>query len=176
MPTASSDDALPSICILALHHRWVFLHPPQSHFCLSSPPDLLVFGAAPGYKSRQWGPSMIRLPVRGERERRKEGTTSRRRGEGGPGNLVRSRQVTDAVSFSPARTCTGGTFSWVLHKGAMDLLGPNAASRIHKASRNYFATEIYGIYRMNAALLILAHNVSATPECPPFINPTIVRV
>lgn len=77
----------------------------------------------------------------------------RRRGEGGPSSLVYSRQVTDGVCFSQACTCAGGRFSWVLHKGAMGLPGPDAASRTHKLSWNYPGAEIY---TGTAALLILA--------------------
>lgn len=61
----------------------------------------------------------------------------------GPAAFAYSRQVTDGVCFSQACTCAGGRFSWVLHKGAMGLPGPDVASRTHKLSWNYLGAEIY---------------------------------
>lgn len=52
----------------------------------------------------------------------------------GPAAFACSRQVTDGVCLSRARTCAGGRFSWVLHKGAMGLPGPDVGSRTHKLS------------------------------------------
>lgn len=98
---------------------------------------------------------MIRLRVQREWEKRKDGTDGLEEegGEGGPGSLVYSRQVTDGVCFSQARICAGGRFSWVLHKGAMGLQGADAAWRTHKLSWNYPLAEIY---TGTAALLIPA--------------------
>lgn len=61
----------------------------------------------------------------------------------GPAAPAHGRQVTDGVCFSQACTCAGGRFSWVLHKGAMGLPGPDVAWRTHKLSRNYPGAEIY---------------------------------
>ncbi|CAJ1070941.1 hypothetical protein NQZ68_014492 [Xyrichtys novacula] len=103
---------------------------------------------------------MIRLwgAEKKEEEERRDGWIGGERG-GGPGSRVYCRQVTDDVCFSQACTCAGGRFSWVLHKGAMGLPGPDAAWRTHKLSWNYPGAEIY---TGTAALLILAEPIIST--------------
>lgn len=93
-----------------------------------------------------------------KREKREEGPDGSEEEEG-PAELAYSRQVTDGVCFSQACTCAGGRFSRVLHKGAMGLLGPDAAWRTHKLNRNYPGAEIY---TGTAALLILAEPIIST--------------
>lgn len=84
------------------------------------------------------------------------------RGGGGKAQRHARRQVTDGVCFSQPCTCAGGSVSWVLHKGAMGLLGTDTASRTHKLSWNYPRTEKYG--HSSIAYSGQAHYTILTPE------------